>query len=53
MFSPLRQRISEAVTKLEEQIAVAEGGDNAASSDELEKAKEMLKTGQAASSAEE
>lgn len=45
MFGPLRNRISDAVQKLEEQIAISES-DGAASEEELKKAKEALKAGQ-------
>jgi tubulin-specific chaperone A len=50
IFGPLRQRIEEAVGKLEEQIAIAEGANGSA--DELEKAKEMLKKVKGASDGE-
>ncbi|ORY57500.1 tubulin binding cofactor A [Pseudomassariella vexata] len=40
IFEPLNKRISEAVARLEEQIATAEGGN--ADADELTKAKESL-----------
>ena len=45
MFGPLRERIAEAVEKLEEQIAIAES-DGTASEEELKKAKEALESGQ-------
>lgn len=45
MFGPLRERIAEAVEKLEEQIAIAES-DGTASEEELKKAKETLESGQ-------
>lgn len=41
MFGPLKTRIGEAVSRLEEQIASAEGDSNA-NADELTKAKEVL-----------
>lgn len=45
MFGPLKKRISDAVEKLEEQIAIAESDGNG-SEDELKKAKEALESGQ-------
>ncbi|KAI3400267.1 hypothetical protein diail_3648 [Diaporthe ilicicola] len=47
VFGPLRSRITDAVSKLEEQIAIGEsgGGDDAVEA-ELAKAKEALKQGQ-------
>jgi tubulin-specific chaperone A len=45
VFAPLRKRISDAVQKLEEQIAISESGE-AAAEGELEKAKEALAKGQ-------
>ena len=45
VFGPLLNRITEAVQKLEEQIAIAESEGNA-SEDDLKKAKEALETGQ-------
>lgn len=47
VFEPLRLRIAEAVQTLEAQIA-ADEGDGKASAEELEKAREALKTGQKA-----
>ncbi|KAH6650810.1 tubulin binding cofactor A [Chaetomium tenue] len=47
VFEPLRQRISDAVDKLEEQIAIAES-DGTGPEEELKKAKEALETGQKA-----
>lgn len=44
VFGPLRSRISDAVSKLEEQIAIGESGDSAEA--DLTKAKEVLKQGQ-------
>lgn len=44
VFGPLRSRIADAVSKLEEQIAIGESGDGAEA--ELAKAKEVLKQGQ-------
>lgn len=41
MFGPLKTRIGEAVSRLEEQIASAEGDSNANAA-ELAKAKEVL-----------
>jgi tubulin-specific chaperone A len=43
VFEPLRQRIAEAVLKLEENIAVAESESSA--TDQIEKAKEALAVG--------
>jgi tubulin-specific chaperone A len=45
VFEPLRQRIADAVDKLEEQIAISES-DGAGSEEELKKAKEALEAGQ-------
>ncbi|KAH6853711.1 tubulin binding cofactor A [Chaetomium sp. MPI-CAGE-AT-0009] len=45
VFEPLRKRISDAVEKLEEQIAIAES-DGTGSEEELKKAKDALETGQ-------
>jgi tubulin-specific chaperone A len=44
IFAPLKQRTEDAVTKLEEQIALAESAGNA-KDDHLSKAKEALKQG--------
>lgn len=44
VFKPLRQRISAAVEKLEEQIALSES--EGASGEELDKAKAALEAGQ-------
>jgi hypothetical protein len=41
VFGPLKQRISEAAQRLEEQIATVEGNQDA-DQDELAKAKEVL-----------
>lgn len=46
VFGPLRNRITDAVAKLEEQIAIAESEGTEGSAEELAKAKEMLKQGQ-------
>ncbi|CAK7272793.1 tubulin folding cofactor A [Sporothrix epigloea] len=50
VFGPLRQRTVEAVSTLEERIALAEAdqADGAADTDELEKARTVLRTGQTA-----
>jgi tubulin-specific chaperone A len=45
VFEPLRQRIEEAVSKLEEQIALSES--EAAELASLEKAREVLGSGRA------
>ncbi|KAL2260660.1 hypothetical protein VTK26DRAFT_5263 [Humicola hyalothermophila] len=45
VFGPLRQRIADAVAKLEEQIAISES-DGTGSEEELKKAKEALESGQ-------
>lgn len=45
MFGPLKQRIADAVDKLEEQIAISES-DGTGSEEELKKAKEALASGQ-------
>ena len=45
VFEPLRKRISAAIDKLEEQIAIAESAGNAPA-EELKKAKEALEAGQ-------
>lgn len=50
VFGPLRSRIADAVSKLEEQIAIGESGDGAEA--ELAKAREVLKQGQDALKAE-
>ncbi|KAK0387628.1 hypothetical protein NLU13_3874 [Sarocladium strictum] len=44
VFAPLRKRIEDAVTRLEEQIAIGE--ENGANETELEAAKQVLKEGQ-------
>ena len=41
MFGPLKTRIGEAVSRLEEQVASAEGDSNASAA-ELTKARELL-----------
>ncbi|KAH8676069.1 tubulin binding cofactor A [Xylariales sp. PMI_506] len=41
VFGPLKQRIDEAVQRLQEQIAIAESEGEAAGSEELKKAKEV------------
>lgn len=46
VFGPLRSRIADAVSKLEEQIAIGESGDGAEAEAELTKAREVLKQGQ-------
>lgn len=45
VFEPLKERIVKAVSTLEEQIAISES-DGVAPAEELEKAKEALKSGQ-------
>jgi tubulin-specific chaperone A len=45
VFEPLRKRISDAVEKLEEQIAIAES-DGTVAEEELKKAKDALEAGQ-------
>ncbi|KAK3942730.1 tubulin binding cofactor A [Diplogelasinospora grovesii] len=45
VFSPLHQRIADAVQKLEEQLAISES-DGTASEEEIKKAKEALEAGQ-------
>lgn len=44
VFGPLRNRITDAVAKLEEQIAITES-EGGASETELQKAEEILKQG--------
>jgi tubulin-specific chaperone A len=44
VFGPLRRRIEDSVTRLEEQIAIGE--ENGAPEGELEAAREVLKEGQ-------
>lgn len=51
MFGPLRERISDAVRKLEEQIALGES--EGAGDEELAKAREALKAGQLVAGTEE
>ncbi|KAK4191835.1 tubulin binding cofactor A [Podospora australis] len=51
VFGPLRDRIAEAVQKLEEQIAISES-DGTAPEEELKKAKEALEAGQKVAPAE-
>lgn len=46
VFGPLRSRISDAVSKLEEQIAIGESSGDAGAEAELVKAREVLKQGQ-------
>lgn len=46
VFGPLRNRITDAIAKLEEQMAIAESEGAESSAEELAKAKEMLKQGQ-------
>ncbi|KAK2610966.1 hypothetical protein N8I77_004351 [Diaporthe amygdali] len=54
VFGPLRNRITDAISKLEEQIAISEssGDDGDAAAAELTKAREVLKQGQDALKAE-
>ncbi|KAH6634352.1 tubulin binding cofactor A [Chaetomium sp. MPI-SDFR-AT-0129] len=52
VFEPLKKRITEAVEKLEEQIAITESDGNG-SEEELKKAKEALGTGQKATEIQE
>ncbi|KAL1878642.1 tubulin folding cofactor A [Diaporthe australafricana] len=53
VFGPLRNRITDAISKLEEQIAIGESSaDDDAAGAELAKAKEALKQGQNALKAE-
>ncbi|ROV99931.1 hypothetical protein VMCG_06187 [Cytospora schulzeri] len=47
VFGPLRNRITDAVLKLEEQIAIAESNAEESAHTELAKAKEVLIQGQA------
>ncbi|KAL1893762.1 tubulin folding cofactor A [Sporothrix stenoceras] len=51
VFAPLKQRTAEAVSTLEEQIAIREADaadDGTSSDDELDKARAVLRTGQTA-----
>lgn len=53
VFGPLRNRITDAISKLEEQIAISESsGDDGDAAAELTKAREVLKQGQDALKAE-
>ncbi|ROW16294.1 hypothetical protein VPNG_01896 [Cytospora leucostoma] len=52
VFGPLRNRINDAVLKLEEQIAIGESNAGESAQDELAKAKEVLVQGQKALNAE-
>jgi tubulin-specific chaperone A len=45
VFGPLKQRIADAVQKLEEQLAISES-DGTASEEELKKAREAIESGQ-------
>lgn len=53
VFGPLRSRIVDAVSKLEEQIAIGESSGDDSAEAELTKAREVLKQGQDALKAEE